>query len=96
MGERIIKEISRADYPDAKTLLGRCTEPGCLEEPKQWASPNTDLAVAFLRGWFERHVLETGHSILIVEPESVGDADALRGAGGMNVNRSRPTVGESA
>jgi len=72
MGERIIKEISRADYPDAKTLLGRCTEPGCLEEPKRWASPNTDLAIAFLRGWFERHVLETGHSIVIVEPEEVG------------------------
>ena len=94
MGERIIKEISRADYPDARTLLGRCAEPGCLEEPKRWASPNTDLAIAFLRGWFERHVLETGHSILIVE--SSGDADALRGTPGVNVNPLRPTSGGSA
>jgi len=96
MGERIIKEISRADYPDAKSLLGRCTEPGCLEEPKRWASPNTDLAIAFLRGWFERHVLETGHSILIVEPDDAGMATPLRGAGGATSSRLRPTLGESA
>ena len=80
MGERLVKELTPQDYPEPTVVLvGRCAVEGCAEQPRRYAGRDQRLAVAFLRGWFERHVLETGHSILIVEP--AGDADALRGAG---------------
>ena len=94
MGERLVTTITPADYPDMQTLIGRCAHPGCKEEPKRWKGPRPELTIGFLRGWFERHVLETGHSIVIVEPP--GDADALRETPGVDVNRLRPTGGESA
>ena len=96
MGERLVTTITPADYPDMQTLIGRCAHPGCKEEPKRWKGPRPELTIGFLRGWFERHVLETGHSILIVEPEDSGTATPLRGTGEAMSNRSRPTLGESA
>ena len=69
MGERLIHEITLADYPGRITMLGRCGVAGCLEPAKKRVDRTPVDCVNFLRGWFERHVLETGHSILIVEPE---------------------------
>lgn len=94
MGERVIQEITLADYPGRITMLGRCGVAGCLEPPKKRVDRTPGDCVNFLRGWFERHVLETGHSILIVEPS--GDAGALRGTGAETSSPLRPTVGESA
>jgi hypothetical protein len=66
---KIVAEITRADFPNAVTLVGRCTETGCAATEESVTRPERDRAIAYLRGWWEPHVLTTGHRVVIEEEE---------------------------
>lgn len=65
-------ELTRADFPEAVRLVGRCTEPGCPEHPREQYDETRAGAVAWLRGWFTAHVIATGHRVVIEEKQVEG------------------------
>ena len=64
----IVAEITSKDFPEATRFVGRCTEPGCSELPHAMFDTRPG-AIAWLRGWFKQHVMDTGHRIVIEEDE---------------------------
>lgn len=59
---KIVDRITRATLPPWR-FISRCTVEGCTEAPRG------EESVAFLRGWWSRHVRETGHEVVIEEDE---------------------------
>lgn len=63
---KIVGEVTRADFRPAVHLLGKCSA-GCPGEVKEVWDDDMKIAVSGLRGWFKDHVLQTGHRIVIEE-----------------------------
>ena len=67
---RIVAELSPESYPNKMTMIGRCTE--CTDPswaPKQVTRETRRDTIAYLKGWFQPHVLDTGHRVVIEEEE---------------------------
>lgn len=59
---KLVGEITLETFKDEPDYIGRCSEPGCREPEKRERAE-------FLKGWFRRHVMDTGHRIVIEEVE---------------------------
>lgn len=75
-----VATLSRASFPNAAVYVGRCTAPGCgTPPPCEYTDETERSAVAYLTGWFRRHVIETGHVVVIETARSpVGRASRPR------------------
>ena len=58
--------LTRASYKDCKKYTGFCLD---CSEPAKVVYGRSD---AFLRGWFESHILDTGHRVEVTVEEIEG------------------------